>query len=129
MPPRSQALGDLGRPGQVGHARLVVAAAAEEVEGGVQDPLPPLFPLLVAGFAFNFNNFLLIYLLTGGGPDMVGATVLAGETDILVSYTFRIAFQDAGKNFGYASAIATIIFLIVAAISYINLRLQDRSRT
>lgn len=85
---------------------------------------PPLFPLLVASFAFNFNNFLLIYLLTGGGPDIVGSTVLAGETDILVSYTFRIAFQDAGKNFGYASAIATVIFIIVAVISYLNLRLQ-----
>jgi maltose/maltodextrin transport system permease protein len=84
----------------------------------------PLFPLLVASFAFNFNNFLLIYLLTGGGPDMVGASTVAGETDILVSYTFRIAFRDSAQNFGYASAIATVIFVIVALISWWNLRHQ-----
>jgi len=85
----------------------------------------PLFPLLVASFAFNFNNFLIIYLLTGGGPDMVGASTVAGETDILVSYTFRIAFRDSAQNFGYASAIAAIIFVIVALIAWWNLRLTE----
>ncbi len=84
----------------------------------------PLFPLLVASFAFNFNNFLLIYLLTGGGPDMVGAATVAGQTDILVSYTFRIAFRDTAQNFGYASAIATIIFVIVALLAWWNLKHQ-----
>jgi maltose/maltodextrin transport system permease protein len=84
--------------------------------------IKPLFPLLVASFAFNFNNFLIIYLLTGGGPDMVGASTVAGETDILVSYTFRIAFRDSAQNFGYASAIATLIFIIVALIAWYNLR-------
>lgn len=82
----------------------------------------PLFPLLVASFAFNFNNFLIIYLLTGGGPDMVGSSTVAGETDILVSYTFRIAFRDSAQNFGYASAIATLIFIIVALLAWYNLR-------
>jgi maltose/maltodextrin transport system permease protein len=84
----------------------------------------PLFPLLVASFAFNFNNFLLIYLLTGGGPDMVGAATVAGQTDILVSYTFRIAFRDTAQNFGYASAIATVIFVIVALLAWWNLKHQ-----
>jgi maltose/maltodextrin transport system permease protein len=89
----------------------------------------PLFPLLVASFAFNFNNFLLIYLLTGGAPDMVGASTVAGQTDILVSYTFRIAFRDSAQNFGYASAIATLIFLIVALISWLNLRTRESAKT
>lgn len=88
----------------------------------------PLFPLLVASFAFNFNNFLLIYLLTGGGPDMVGSTTVAGQTDILVSYTFRIAFRDSSQNFGYASAIATVIFIIVALLSWWNLRNRGDAR-
>lgn len=87
----------------------------------------PLFPLLVASFAFNFNNFLIIYLLTGGGPDRVGSTTVAGETDILVSYTFRIAFRDSAQMFGYASAIATIIFIIVALIAWYNLRLTQKN--
>jgi maltose/maltodextrin transport system permease protein len=83
----------------------------------------PLTPLLVSSFAFNFNNFVLIYLLTRGRPDFLDTNVPAGETDILVSYTYRIAFEDSGQNFGLAAAISTIIFAIVAVLSIINLRL------
>lgn len=83
----------------------------------------PLSPLLVSTFAFNFNNFVLIYLLTAGRPDFLDTNVPAGETDILVSYTYRIAFQDSGQNFGLAASISTIIFLIVAILSVMNLRL------
>jgi maltose/maltodextrin transport system permease protein len=54
--------------------------------------IKPLTPLLIASFAFNFNNFVMIYLLTGGGPNMIGTTEPAGYTDLLVSYTYRIAF-------------------------------------
>ena len=83
----------------------------------------PLTPLLVASFAFNFNNFVLISLLTGGRPDFLDARVPAGTTDILVSYTYRIAFQDSGQQFGLAAAISTVIFAIVAGLSIVNLRL------
>jgi len=83
----------------------------------------PLTPLLVSSFAFNFNNFVLIYLLTQGRPDFLDTSVPAGETDILVSYTYRIAFEDTGQQFGLASAISTLIFVMVAILSVINLRL------
>ena len=83
----------------------------------------PLTPLLVSSFAFNFNNFVLIYLLTRGRPDFLDTNVPAGETDILVSYTYRIAFEDSGQNFGLAAAISTMIFVLVAVLSIINLRL------
>jgi maltose/maltodextrin transport system permease protein len=84
--------------------------------------LKPLTPLLISAFAFNFNNFVLISLLTGGRPDQLDTTLPAGTTDILVSYTWRIAFQDSGQQFGLASAISTVIFLIVAAITLLQLR-------
>ncbi|HEX3764989.1 MAG TPA: maltose ABC transporter permease MalF [Kofleriaceae bacterium] len=83
----------------------------------------PLTPLLVSAFAFNFNNFVLIYLLTQGRPDFLDTTIPAGETDILVSYTYRIAFEDTGQQFGLASTISTVIFAMVAILSLINLRL------
>ncbi|TFH86941.1 maltose ABC transporter permease MalF [Billgrantia azerbaijanica] len=86
--------------------------------------LKPLTPLLIAAFAFNFNNFVLIALLTGGKPDILGASTPAGTTDLLVSYTYRIAFQDAGQDFGLAAAIATLIFLLVVGLSLLNLRLS-----
>lgn len=83
----------------------------------------PLVPLLIASFAFNFNNFVLMSLLTGGRPDMIGAKIPAGTNDILVSYTYRLAFEDSGKNYALAAAISTVIFIIVALLAYTNLRL------
>lgn len=82
----------------------------------------PLTPLLIASFAFNFNNFVLIALLTNGRPDFLNTKVPAGTTDILVSYTYRIAFQDSGQNFGLAAAISTVIFFLVAMLSMANLK-------
>ena len=87
---------------------------------------PPLLPLLVASFAFNFNNFTLVYLLTGGGPRMMGGGI-AGETDLLVTYTFNLAFRDSGTNYGLASAIATLLFFIVGTLALVNLRLSSRT--
>ena len=86
--------------------------------------LMPLAPLLVGSFAFNFNNFTLIWLLTEGRPPMQGAITPAGETDILISYTYRLAFEGArGNQLGLAAAVAVIIFIIIATISAINFRM------
>lgn len=84
--------------------------------------LKPLMPLLISAFAFNFNNFVLIALLTDGRPDFLSTKLPAGTTDILVSYTYRIAFTDAGQNFGLAAAISTLIFIMVAGMALLQLR-------
>lgn len=82
-------------------------------------------PLLVGSFAFNLNNFVGIYLLTGGGPPIPGATTAVGETDILISYTYRLAFEGGqGQDFGLASSIALFIFLIVSILTLINFKLS-----
>ncbi len=86
--------------------------------------MKPLSPLLIAAFSFNFNNFVLIYLLTNGRPDIIGATTPAGTTDLLVTYTYRIAFEGSGQDYGLASAIATMIFLVVGALALLNLRMM-----
>jgi len=82
----------------------------------------PLTPLLVASFAYNFNNFVLIFLLTKGKPDFLDTAAPAGETDLLVTYTYRTAFDE--HSFGMAAAISTVIFAIVAILSVLNLRLS-----
>ena len=77
-------------------------------------------PLMVASFAFNFNNFNNVYLLTGGGP-YTGSSSIAGNTDILISYTYKLAIASGkGNDYGLASAVAIIIFFIVAGISGIS---------
>jgi arabinogalactan oligomer/maltooligosaccharide transport system permease protein len=81
-----------------------------------------LSPLLIASFAYNFNNFNLIYLLTGGGPRNELDGQIAGATDILISYTYKIAFGTGTQDLGLASAISLIIFVLVASISLYSLR-------
>jgi maltose/maltodextrin transport system permease protein len=87
--------------------------------------IKPLTPLLISAFAFNFNNFVLISLLTDGRPDFLDTKLPAGTTDILVSYTYRIAFTDAGQNFGLAAAISTLIFMMVAVMALVQLRITN----
>ena len=87
----------------------------------------PLTPLLISAFAFNFNNFVLISLLTDGRPDFLNTKLPAGTTDILVSYTYRIAFTDSGQNFGLAAAISTLIFMMVAVMALVQLKITQRN--
>lgn len=74
-------------------------------------------PLLIASFAFNFNNFGLIYLVTKGAPFVSGDAQI-GSTDLLITYAFRLAMDGTSPNFGFASAIAVVIFIIVALLSF-----------
>lgn len=111
-------------PSELSEAAAIDGASSRQVFSKITLPLllQILSPLLVASFAFNFNNFNLIFLLTGGGPrnDLDGE--IAGATDILISYTYRIAFGTNVQNLGLASAISVIIFIIVAAISLYGIR-------
>ncbi|MGO4957578.1 maltose ABC transporter permease MalF [Luteococcus sp. Sow4_B9] len=83
----------------------------------------PLAPLLISSFAFNFNNFVLIYLLTNGGPQFQGTSLSAGHTDLLISMVFKVAgFGGGTHDYGLASAFAIIIFFIIGGISYLGFR-------
>ncbi|MGM0445959.1 MAG: maltose ABC transporter permease MalF [Bacillota bacterium] len=85
--------------------------------------LVSLGPLLISSFAFNFNNFNVIYLFNEGGPPIVGAQTPAGGTDILISYTYRLSFESGrGSDFGLASSVSIIIFMITAAITWFNFK-------
>lgn len=73
-------------------------------------------PLLLASFAFNFNNFGLIYLLTKGGP-FNGQDTSIGSSDLLITYAYRLAFSGSAPNYGFAAAVSVVIFLLVALMS------------
>lgn len=77
---------------------------------------PALVPVVVSSFAFNFNQFSTIYLLTAGGPPVAGSD--AGATDILITTAYKLAFTQ--YQYGLASAYAVLIFLIVASLSWFN---------
>ena len=112
-------------PHELKEAALVDGATSRQAFRRVIFPLlmVTLAPLLISSFAFNFNNFNIIYLFNAGGPPIVGAATPAGHTDILISYTFRLAFEGGrGANYGLANAIAVIIFIMVATISALGFR-------
>jgi multiple sugar transport system permease protein len=78
--------------------------------------LPHIAPLLVilAGVRFvdAFREFEKVYLLTGGGPGIT--------TDMLSTYTWRIAFRE--WNLGFASALALVGYgaAVLIALVIIN---------
>jgi arabinogalactan oligomer/maltooligosaccharide transport system permease protein len=83
--------------------------------------LVALSPLLISSFAYNFNNFNAVQFVTKGGP-YPPDNASSGATDILITYTYRLAFGGSGAQFGFAAAISTIIFAIVATMSIVVFR-------
>ena len=109
-------------PGELTEAARVDGGGPWQVFRRVTLPLllVAVAPLMIASFAFNFNNFGSIYLLTSGGP-YNGASSIAGNTDILITYTYKLAIASGkGSDYGLASAVAIIIFFLVAGISAIS---------
>ena len=111
-------------PSELSEAAAIDGASPRQVFARITLPLllKIVTPLLIASFAFNFNNFNLIYLLTGGGPRNELDGQIAGATDILISYTYKIAFGSNIQDLGLASAISVIIFIIIASISLYGVR-------
>lgn len=112
-------------PEEVDEAARMDGASAWRIFTSIKLPLllVSLAPLLISSFAFNFNNFNVIYMLTGGGPRFDDTTFDIGSTDILITMVYKIAFgTGTGRDYGLASALAILIFIIVAVISALSFK-------
>lgn len=111
-------------PGELEEAAHMDGASAWQTFRMIKFPLllVSIAPLLISSFAYNFNNFNLIYMLTNGGPTDPNASINVGSTDILISMVYKIAFVGADHDYGLASAFSIIIFIVVAAVSAIGFR-------
>lgn len=69
--------------------------------------------MLVIG---GLNVFTSVLLMTKGGPN--------GQTEVLLTYMYRLAFSDL--NFGYGSAIAVVLTILVFIISIVQLKVLNR---
>ena len=76
-------------------------------------------PNLITAFTGNINNFNVIYLLTGGGPETLDY-YYAGKTDLLVTWLYRLTITQKDYNLG--SVIGILTFIILAVVSLITFR-------
>ncbi|MEZ4683855.1 MAG: sugar ABC transporter permease [Caldilineaceae bacterium] len=77
---------------------------------------PSIFFLLITQFISSFQVFGLIYVMTQGGP--------ANATNVYIYYLYQNAF--AFGRLGYASAMAWVLFLIIAVITLVQWQMQKR---
>lgn len=93
--------------------------------------LSATIPSLIMTFSFNFNNFGAIYFLTGGGPAWNPSQVpdtmrvlgssLPGQTDILISWIYKLSFTKNSEMFNVAAVYSIFIFLIVGGFAVYSL--------
>lgn len=71
-------------------------------------------PATITTFVTNFNNFNVIYLLTGGGPFSLDY-YQAGKTDLLVTWLYKLTVNR--NDYSLASTIGIFIFMLVGSCS------------
>lgn len=71
-------------------------------------------PATITTFVTNFNNFNVIYLLTGGGPFSLDY-YQAGKTDLLVTWLYKLTVNR--NDYSLASTIGIFIFILVSTCS------------
>ena len=75
-------------------------------------------PYLITNLIGNFNNFGVIYFLTGGEPLTLEYYKGAGKTDLLVTWLYKLT--NDSKDYNLAATIGIVIFIISATFSLIT---------
>jgi multiple sugar transport system permease protein len=77
---------------------------------------PSIFFVIITQFITSFQVFGIIYIMTNGGP--------GHATSVYIYYLYQVAFSFG--RFGYAAAMAWVLFLILGIITFIQWKLQKR---
>lgn len=84
--------------------------------------VPLLKPTIVMTTIMSINGTLQLFdesvNLTKGGP--------ANATITMSHYIYNGSFGEGVANFGYASAMSVIVFIMVAILAFINLKVGDK---
>lgn len=78
----------------------------------------PMAVAVILNLISIFNNFNAIWLLTKGGP--------LDSTEIMYTYAYRQAFVD--HKFGYAAATSVVIFIVIAILTVIYVKMISSDR-
>ncbi len=85
---------------------------------------PAMIPAIIIGMTMTFNQFSVIYFISGGGP--------LHQTEILVTQAYRLVNEVTinipgmgnVRPYGYAAAFAYIVFAVLATITLITNRVS-----
>lgn len=104
-------------PGELYEAATVDGATP--VQSFFHITLPYMFyvttPYLISTFTGNVNNFNVIYLLSGGDP-VTNLSSTAGDTDLLVTWLYKLTIDKQYYNIGAVVGILTFVILAVGAL-------------
>ncbi len=75
-------------------------------------------PYLITSFIGNITNFNVIYLLTGGAPNEPG--YIAGQTDLLITWLYKLTIDEANYNVG--SVVGILTFILTATATFFTYR-------
>ena len=75
-------------------------------------------PQLISSFTGNVNNFNIIYLLSGGGPTYIGDS--AGQTDLLVTWLYKLTIDN--QEYNLAAVIGIMTFIVLATVALLTYR-------
>lgn len=72
-------------------------------------------PLLISQFTFNFNNFSIIWLFNDGGSKIDPSYVYdVGNTDIILSWIFKITFGSQASNVTSNQALGSALVIVMS---------------
>lgn len=74
-------------------------------------------PFLLTQFTGNLNNFNVIYLLSGGGPQGTKLSGGAGYTDLLVTWLYKLVINNT--DYKMAAVIGIMVFLVTSIVSVV----------
>lgn len=78
---------------------------------------PSIVGVLTLSFIYTFNTFDLVYIMTGGGP--------VDATEILTTFSYRLAFTNT--NFGHGAAVANVMLvLLLIIVGAVNLKFVSK---
>ena len=74
-------------------------------------------PYLITNLISNFNNFGVIYFLTGGEPNTLNYYKGAGKTDLLVTWLYKMTINDT--DYKMAAVIGIMVFIVTAVVTLV----------
>lgn len=107
-----------GIPGDIHEAAMVDGSTEGQYFWQVSLPLlkPSIKSAVVLSIVGSLKYFDLVYVMTGGGP--------SGASELMATYMYSKAFDT--YQMGYASAVASGMFILISVIAIVTMRLLNR---